>query len=149
MELEEAQEALELFITGLPVTQQQVADTQASIERKNKILALYKKEVDKIKSHIKEKYRELRQAGASATAQTAADSNGAAEADPRSKLITVLACNAWPLDSKLQKIRIRRWKCSLLWRTEKSAMTVVKRLLLIVKLPNLTYFCIYKLKTTF
>jgi len=94
VELEEAQEALELFITGLPVTQQQVADTQASIERKNKILALYKKEVDKIKSHIKEKYRELRQAGASATAQTAADSNGAAEADPRSKLITVLACNA-------------------------------------------------------
>ena len=81
VELEQAQEALELFITGLPVTQQQVADTKANIERRLKLLALYKKEVEKIKNHIKEKYRELRQAGASATAQTAADSNGAAAAD--------------------------------------------------------------------
>ena len=57
VEIEEAKEALELFILGLPVTEQQVADIQAKIQCKLTILDLYQQDVEKIKTHTKEKYR--------------------------------------------------------------------------------------------
>jgi len=59
VEIEEAKEALELFILGLPVTEQQVANIQAKIQCKLTILDLYKQDVEKIKTHTKEKYRKL------------------------------------------------------------------------------------------